>query len=84
MPKKSRTKTLTYIEETPKHHDELVRVARQGVRESIAESKSAGLYITYAKGSDIVREYPDGSLEVIGTLDESPSTVAPGTKITLP
>ena len=80
---KKRTKTLTYIEETPKHHDELVKVARQGVKESIAESKSAGLYITYAKGTNIVREYPDGSIEVIGSIDESPTTVEPGTKITL-
>ncbi|MEM8894844.1 MAG: hypothetical protein AAGC88_09720 [Bacteroidota bacterium] len=81
---KKKTKTLTYIEETPKHHNELVKVARRGVKESIQEAKDAGLYITYVKGSEIVREYPDGRLETIGAITEPPTIVEPGTQITLP
>ena len=81
--KKSKTSRLSYIEETPKHHKKLEEVARASVRESIASAKEAGLYITYARGTEIVREYPDGKIEVIGNLKYEPLKVEPGKKLTL-
>lgn len=83
MARKKRINTLSYIEETPKHHGELVKVARKSVRQSIQAAKNAGLYITYAKNSEIVREYPDGRLEVIGVIDGRPTKVEPGSRIEL-
>jgi hypothetical protein len=83
MASKKRVNTLTYIEETPKHHGKLVRVARKSVKESIEASKEAGLYITYAKGSSIVREYPDGRIETIGVIEGEPTTVKQGVKLQL-
>jgi len=83
MARERRVHTLSYIEETPKHHDQLVRVARKSVKDSIKASKEAGLYITYAKGSAIVREYPDGRIEQIGEIHERPKTVAQGDRIEL-
>lgn len=83
MSRSDRTKTLSYIEETPKHHDELVKVAVRGVRKGIASAKEAGLYITYAKGTEIVREHPDGRIEVIGRLENTPVTIDQDAKLTL-
>ena len=78
MAKKKRVNTLTYIEDTPKHHVKLERVAKKSVKESIEESKEKGLYITYAKGSSIVREYPDGRIEIIGKIEGKPTAVKQG------
>ena len=84
MARKNRVDTLSYIEETPKHHQKLISVARKGVKQSITAAKDAGLYITYAKGSKIVREYPDGRIEIIGIIKEEPTIVKQGSRIELP
>ena len=81
---KSKTSRLSYIEETPKHYRKLEQVAMKGVSKGIATSKKAGLYITYARGRNIVREYPDGRIETIGRLENKPIKVEQGSKVTLP
>lgn len=80
---RSRKLTLTYIEETPKHHKRLVTVAARGVKNGIASAKKAGFYITYARGSEIVREHPNGRVEVIGKLDHAPLKVEKDARFTL-
>lgn len=83
MSKSARRKTLSYIEETPKHHGQLVKVVVRGVRKGIASAKEAGHYITYARGSEIVREFPNGRIEVIGRLNNTPVTIDQDAKLTL-
>lgn len=80
---RSKTSRLYYIEETPKHRNELRRVARASVRKKLKSAKKSGLFITYARGSEIVREYPDGKIEVVGKLNSEPIKVEQGEKFTL-
>ncbi len=80
---KPRKTYLSYIEETPKHYSILKRVAADGVRRSVANSKEKGLYITYREGDAIVREYPDGRKEVIENLENNDIQVEVGAKHTL-
>ncbi|WP_421890515.1 hypothetical protein [Marinoscillum sp.] len=77
------TKTLKYIEDTPKDHGQLVKAAVRGVSRAIASAKEARLYITCAKGPEIVREHPNGKIEVIGRLNNSPATIGQDTKLIL-
>ncbi len=77
------THTLTYIEETRKHHDKLEKVARRGVRKGIKSAIDAGLYITYAKNGKIIREYPDGHLEITGEIEGLPMNVSEDARFTL-
>ena len=74
---------MSYIEETPKHHHLLVDAAIQGVLNGIESAKKEGLYITYARGSQIVREYPNGEIKVIGHLDATSKTLPQNAKLTL-
>lgn len=53
--------------------DAIVALAESGklagaARAAIRDQRAAGLPITYKRGNEIVKEYPDGRLEVIGTL----------------
>lgn len=38
---------------------------------AIAETKALGLPVTYQRGTEIVKEYADGSIEVIGKAREA-------------
>lgn len=78
-----RAKRLSYIEETPKHYGKLKSIVKEGVKTSIAKSRDQGLYITYKRGNEIIREYPDGRIEVIDHLFFHPRKVKIGTKCTL-
>jgi hypothetical protein len=80
----SRTNKLSYIEETPKHRMKLRNVARASVRKKIQSAQAKGLFITYTRGSQIVREYPNGEILVIGHLNTQPIKVERGGKYTLP
>lgn len=75
-----RANRLSYIEETPKHFPKLRRVVKRGVKVSIERSQGRGLYITYKRGNEIIREFPDGCIEVIGLLDSQPRRVKVGSK----
>lgn len=52
---------------------QLPRLAAEGklegaAREAIERQKAKGLAITFLRGSSIIKQYPDGSEEVLGTL----------------
>lgn len=81
--RKSKTERLNYIEETPKHRSKLRQVAITSVRNKIQSAMDHGLFITYSNGSQIVREYPDGKIEVVGQLNSQPKKVEQGSKFTL-
>lgn len=83
MARSKKTNQLSYIEETPKHHPRLVNVIAKGVRTRIQSSKDAGLYITYSRGSEIVREYPNGEIRIIGHIDNAPLLVEEDARATL-
>ncbi|MEQ8927242.1 MAG: hypothetical protein RLO81_15585 [Fulvivirga sp.] len=76
---KKRTRYLSYIEETPKHYSKLHKVAKNGVKKSLARAKKSGLYITYLKDGIIVREYPDGQITEVGRVEHESITVEIGT-----
>lgn len=78
-----RANRLSYIEETPKHYGKLKSIVKRGVKVSIAKSRNQGLYITYKKGNEIIREYPDGHITVIGIVNSKPQKVKIGSKSTL-
>jgi hypothetical protein len=49
----------------------LKRVMKEAVAEAININKALDLPITYLKGDQIVREYNDGQIEIIGSLGET-------------
>jgi hypothetical protein len=61
----------------PDLEEELVRLAESGRlagagRAAVRADRAAGLPVTYQRGSQVVREYPDGRREVLGTIPPTP------------
>ena len=61
------------LEDLP--HDEIIAALRQigkeAGRRAIAESKALGLAVTFVENDLIIKEYPDGTREVLGTVSPS-------------
>jgi len=68
--RKKRTEYLSYIEDTPKHHHKLEKLAQEASRKAIEEAKANNIAITYFDGESIICEQPDGSKEVVGKVEE--------------
>ena len=57
--------------------DSIVALAESGrlgetAREEVRAQRAAGLPITYKRGNEVVREYPDGRREVLEVLPPAP------------
>lgn len=74
----SRTKYLNYIEDTQKHRNILENIAVKAAENAVEYAKANGQVITYLEGNDIVQESPDGSKQVIKSLDLKTRQVNPG------
>lgn len=81
--KKKKTEYLTYIEDTTKHHPRLVRVAQKATKLAIEEALENDIPIMYIRDGQIVREYPDGTIEIVGEVEGNRRIVVKGEQYTL-
>jgi len=82
MGKKS-TEYLSYIEETPKHHGEIARLAKEASHKAVAEALKGDGSITYLKGDKILQRNADGQEEEVGSYPNHRRKVVIGSKGTL-
>lgn len=50
--------------------EHVMKAIKDSAKIAIAESKALGLPITYQRGTQVVKEYADGTIEVLGTVEE--------------
>jgi len=82
MAKKS-TKYLSYIEDTPKHHDKIADLAKKASSDAVEEALSENKTITYLKGEKIMQRSVDGKEKEIGSYPNHRRKVVIGSKGTL-
>ncbi len=83
MWKASKTKYLTYIEDTPKYHYLINDIAKKSGKKAISTSKSNDIAVTFLEGSSIVRENSNGTTRVIKEVGTTQRKVKVGSKITI-
>lgn len=79
----SKTKYLTYIEDTPKHHGLLKDIIIESGKNAVTRSISNDVAITYLKEGKIVKRSPNGKLRVLRKVNTVPRRVAVGSKTTI-
>lgn len=80
---RSRTSYLSYIEETPKHFNQLQRVARTATIAAIRRAKKKNLSITYLEDGWIIREDAEGKKFKIKAVTNKFRKVNAGEKFSL-
>lgn len=83
MEKTNKTQYLTYIEETPKHHDLLKKIVKRSGESARKKSKSYNVSITYLEGQKIIKQDSEGNKIILKNIEQTPKTVKVGTKIEL-
>jgi len=78
-----KVKYLSYIEDSLKHKNLLVKTAKTATLAAIKFAKKNNLYVTYQEGNKIIKEFVDGSKEVIGIVENPPKRVKVGESIKL-
>ena len=68
---------MSTISESSKSRKGKQRLFSQAGMIAVADARNKGLPITYASGDRVVREYPDGKIEVLGTIENSPMPALP-------
>ena len=68
---------MSTIRESSKSRKGKQRLFSQAGMIAVADARNKGLPITYATGDRIVREYPDGTIEVLGTIENAPMPALP-------
>lgn len=68
---------MNRITESSKSHKGKQRLFSQAGMIAVAEARNNGLPITYAREDRIICEYPDGKIEVLGTIENTPMPVLP-------
>ncbi len=81
--RKSKTKYLTYIEDTPKHIGVLSKIVGKAGKVAVASAKKSQLSVTYVDGKNIVKETASGKKTVIGTVAEPRRKVKKGEQLQL-
>lgn len=69
--KTERTKYLSYIEETKKHHSILGKVAKISSRKAIRKNKKNSVAITILEGEEIIKIDAQGNRTVIGKIENN-------------
>jgi hypothetical protein len=64
-PKKKFSTDFSDVEDHPEGSKEINRLASEAFKAAASEARVAGLPQVYAKGNKVIREYPDGKIEVI-------------------
>ncbi len=68
---------MSTIRESSKSRKGKQRLFSQAGMIAVADARNKGLPITYAAEDRIVREYPDGTIEVLGTIENAPMPALP-------
>jgi hypothetical protein len=80
----SRTKYLTYIEETRKHHSVIEKVAKSSTKKAIAASHKQFVSVVFMEGERIIKVDAKGEKFVIGEIKNNRRKVEVGAKTQLP
>lgn len=81
--KRSKTKYLSYIEETPKHYGELRTLARNATLKAVTNAKSRNLSVTYLKDGWVISEDAKGNQIRISEVEKSSRKTRSGVKFQL-
>ena len=68
---------MSTISESSKSRKGKQRLFSQAGMIAVADARNKGLPITYAMGNRVVREYPDGTIEVLGIIENAPMPALP-------
>jgi hypothetical protein len=79
----TKTKYLSYIEETEKQHKVINSVAKNSGRKAVAQTRSHSIPIVYLNGRNIVLEGDSKNRKIIGKVRRAPRSLKVGTKIKL-
>jgi len=79
----NKTKYLTYLEETRKHHSVIAKVAKSSTRKAIAASHKKTVSVTYMEGEQIVKVSHEGRNSVVGVVKNNRRKVKKGAKTTI-
>lgn len=79
----TKTKYLTYLEETRKHHSIIEDVAKTSTKKAIAASHRRSVPVTYMEGEEIVKVSHNGIKKVVGLVKNNRRKVKKGGKTTL-
>lgn len=69
----TKTKHLTYIEETRKWHDKINDIAKEASEDAVAASLEEEVEITYLDGDKIIKESPNGQKKTVDVLENQQS-----------
>jgi len=66
--------------------DRVSELARSGklfnaAREAVEEQKKSGLPVTFRRGNQVIKQYADGRVEVLGEIPPSRFKIPPGVEI---
>ena len=64
-PKKKFSTDFSDVEDHPEGSEEINRLASEAFKAAASEARAMGLPQVYAKGNQIIREYPDGRTEIL-------------------
>ena len=64
----NRTKYLSYLEETRKHHSIIDKVAKSSTKKAIVASHKKSIPVTYMEGEEILKVGPEGKKTVVGVV----------------
>lgn len=62
---------MSYIEETSKHVGKIHNAASKATTDARKKALNNGIYVTYLRGNEIVKEYPSGRTITISTISDS-------------
>jgi len=63
--KKKFSTDFSDVEDHPDGAKEINRLAAEAFKAAASEARALGLPQVYAKGNQVIREYPDGKIEVL-------------------
>lgn len=79
-----KTKYLSYIEETRRHHKIIEKVAEKSVKKAISNSLDEDIPITYLEGDKIIQENSQGEKVILGSVENNIRKVKVGATSELP
>ena len=75
-----KTKYLSYVEETRKHHKIIDQEAKKSSRKAISASHEKSIPITYLEGENIIREEATGEKTTVARIENNRRKVKVGGK----
>lgn len=81
MTRTSKSKYLTYIEDTPKYHYLLKNIAKKSGKDAVTKSKAQDIAVTFLEEGRIVRKNADGKVRVLKKVDTTQRKVKVGSKV---